>query len=35
MPAGSQEPEYFADPLSFVPPCVRTGAKKLLRKKEE
>jgi hypothetical protein len=30
-----QEPEHFPDSLSFVPPCVRTGATKLLREKEE
>ena len=30
----NQEPEHFSDPLSFVPPRVRTGATKLLRKKK-
>ena len=34
-PPKNQEPEHFAAPLSFAPSCVRTGAKKLLRKKEE
>jgi hypothetical protein len=35
MTAGSQKSEHFPDLLSFAPPCVRAGATKLLRQKEE